>query len=1018
MISVIVYGRNDSHGYNLPKRAALSFNCIAEVLTHPDDEIIFVDCNTPDDMPTFPESIADTLTQKSKQILRIIRVRPEQYERGKNGAKFKVLEPLCRNIAIRRSNPKNRWILNTNTDMVFVPLKGGSLSDVCASLADGFYELPRFEVPEMLWESTDRKDPEGIIKAFHRWGTRLHLNEVVKNNAETLFDGPGDFQLALRKQMFGIYGMNEQMVLGWHVDSNLCKRLFLVNGKTDHILDKVYAYHCDHTRLNSVYHNTQDSTSNDLNKFFDNVLKPEVPEQASNWGMPSEQFEEFRLTDEPAARYIRVMEKLLPDMKVSMLSSGLNVDAWNHGLLYSVRHVLPYLADHLSVIPPHLNIGYIGANIDLVVGVAQFRRLFGHTGKILINEQFLRLGAGIPDRLVDSCEFVSIDSVYQDSGIMCFDLWQGNFPKTTNQGGYTVPAAGMDHGRYAAALIRVLMDFARREKSNFHGKATAPRKFLFIGTQNTWFESATVQLFSMVMTPYSTYVRHGLIRSDAFERPWLPLHIDHLISKPNVDDQAAALSREIGRPVGIGDFLFAQLFATELSLGSPEDFLSAPVIASLVADNLLYATLERKQLEFEASGQLERADRLHEIQNNWSELLPKLRGQFCRKQRPLRIIPQNCRRVLVDALTFFSRDSMERGIGNYTRHHVLGLAKAAPEINFVLTSKHGSLPDGLNELLSMPNISYRIDSDCRSEDFDLYFIPDPMTIPAGPDSSLDAFPELPLCAVFYDLTPLRIYFPRISETQRIQYLERLLTLKLRRATLLTISDFTREDLIRAELFSPQQIYTIYAGLSIVPKSSSNTFSDDRSILLKFGITKPFFLHVGAIDPHKNFAGVISALRLTGKTDVFQLVVVGRKNGDMAVTENYLKETELKNVIIFTDFIPREDLEVLYLYAHGLICMSHYEGFGFPVLEAMAQGCPVICSNTTSLPEVAGDAALKFSPNDHRGVAKAMNGLFEDSKLRGIMQTRGLVQAGKFSWSRSADLTLGVWASRLTNPIKY
>lgn len=233
MISVIVYGRNDSYGYNLPKRAALSINCIAHVLDHPDDEIIFVDCNTPNDIPTFPESIADTLTLRAKQLLRILRVRPEQYERGKNGSKFKVLEPLCRNIAIRRSNPANRWILNTNTDMVFTPLQPeASLSQLVANLPDGFYELPRFEMPESLWESTDRMNPAETINLFRQWGLRFHINEVISAGKEILFDGPGDFQLCLRSQLIDIYGMNEQMVLGWHVDSNLCKRMWLLNGET------------------------------------------------------------------------------------------------------------------------------------------------------------------------------------------------------------------------------------------------------------------------------------------------------------------------------------------------------------------------------------------------------------------------------------------------------------------------------------------------------------------------------------------------------------------------------------------------------------------------------------------------------------------------------------------------------------------------------------------------------------------------------------------------------------------
>ena len=81
LFSVILYGRNDSHGYNLHKRAAISFNALAEVMSDPDDEILFVDYNTPDDHPTFPEAIHDTLTDKAKKVMRILRVRPDQHVR-------------------------------------------------------------------------------------------------------------------------------------------------------------------------------------------------------------------------------------------------------------------------------------------------------------------------------------------------------------------------------------------------------------------------------------------------------------------------------------------------------------------------------------------------------------------------------------------------------------------------------------------------------------------------------------------------------------------------------------------------------------------------------------------------------------------------------------------------------------------------------------------------------------------------------------------------------------------------
>ncbi|MBF0233634.1 MAG: hypothetical protein HQK65_11425, partial [Desulfamplus sp.] len=114
MISVVLYGRNDNYGYNLHKRAAISLNCIAEILTHPDDEILFVDYNTANDMPTFPEAIRDTLTQKVRDLLRIIRVRGDIHEQVRKDSSLEMNEPLARNIAIRRINPKNKWILSTN----------------------------------------------------------------------------------------------------------------------------------------------------------------------------------------------------------------------------------------------------------------------------------------------------------------------------------------------------------------------------------------------------------------------------------------------------------------------------------------------------------------------------------------------------------------------------------------------------------------------------------------------------------------------------------------------------------------------------------------------------------------------------------------------------------------------------------------------------------------------------------------------------------------------------------------
>ena len=307
MISVVLYGRNDNYGYNLHKRAALSFNCIAEILDDADDEILFVDYNTPDDFPTFPEAIQDTLTEKARRVLRILRVRPSIHERFKMKSRLVALEPIARNVAVRRSNPKNRWILSTNTDMIFVPQNRETLNEIVAKLPNGFYHAPRIEIPETLWESLDRQKPRENIETIRDWGRTFHLNEIVLGADVIRYDGPGDFQLMTRSDLFEFHGFDERMLLGWHVDSNIAKRLSLIYGKVGDLGREIYGYHCDHTRQITPAHSRLTRTENDWKRFITNVERADIPVQAKTWGCANDEIEEIRLQTDNAQLYVAAL---------------------------------------------------------------------------------------------------------------------------------------------------------------------------------------------------------------------------------------------------------------------------------------------------------------------------------------------------------------------------------------------------------------------------------------------------------------------------------------------------------------------------------------------------------------------------------------------------------------------------------------------------------------------------------------------------------------------------------------
>jgi glycosyltransferase involved in cell wall biosynthesis len=160
--------------------------------------------------------------------------------------------------------------------------------------------------------------------------------------------------------------------------------------------------------------------------------------------------------------------------------------------------------------------------------------------------------------------------------------------------------------------------------------------------------------------------------------------------------------------------------------------------------------------------------------------------------------------------------------------------------------------------------------------------------------------------------------------------------------------------------------------------------------------------------HKNHRAAVSALAILCRAGAdLTLVCTGGQREAQPALERLVAENGLEGRVLFLGYVPREAMPALYSGARCLVFPSLFEGFGLPVLEAMSCGCPVVCSNATSLPEVAGEAALLIDPNNPEAIAEAIRSVHENDGLRTSLAARGVKRAQLFSWRRHALETLRV-----------
>jgi glycosyltransferase involved in cell wall biosynthesis len=224
------------------------------------------------------------------------------------------------------------------------------------------------------------------------------------------------------------------------------------------------------------------------------------------------------------------------------------------------------------------------------------------------------------------------------------------------------------------------------------------------------------------------------------------------------------------------------------------------------------------------------------------------------------------------------------------------------------------------------------------------------------------------------------------------------------------SQSTRADLMELLEVPDGRIDVVPLGLGTVRRAVARP---EREVRASFDLgERPVVLSLSAKRPHKNLLALLGALARLPREGRPVLVLPGYSTAHEKELRERALALDIGEDVRLPAWISAEDLEGLWALARAFAFPSLYEGFGLPVLEAMARGVPVACSNASSLPEVAGDAALLFDPRDEPAIAAALGRLLEDRALADDLRARGLARAREFTWERTARLTLQSYARAL------
>lgn len=270
---------------------------------------------------------------------------------------------------------------------------------------------------------------------------------------------------------------------------------------------------------------------------------------------------------------------------------------------------------------------------------------------------------------------------------------------------------------------------------------------------------------------------------------------------------------------------------------------------------------------------------------------------------------------------------------------------------------------------------------------------------------------LPLRAIPTVLTVHDLIFRHLPEHHKPLnrwYLNLTMPLYCRRAThVIAVSEHTRRDLVAAYDVPPQKVTVVHEAAD--PRFRPQPPEKVTAVRARYRLPERYLLFVGTIEPRKNLSRLLHAFELVyAERLTDSLVVVGKRGWLCDDFFARLARSPVQKAVILPGYVPDEDLPAVYAGAQAVVFPSLYEGFGLPVLEAMACGTPVVASRASSIPEVGGDAARYFDPTDVEEITALIRRVLQNTTLREEMRTRGLAQAGRFSWAQAASETHRVY----------